>query len=98
VRLAEEVMVDGALHRFFGGAPAAVLVRLVFLSLVVGALMMWLDINPLALIEALEAVSRRVWAMGFDAVREVGRYVAAGALVVVPIWFLARLFSFGASR
>jgi hypothetical protein len=91
-------MADQALHRFFGGSPPGVLVRLVFLSLVVGALMMWLDIDPMALIAALEGVVRRVWAMGFDAVRELGRYAAAGALVVVPIWFLARLFSFGSRR
>jgi hypothetical protein len=91
-------MADHALHRFFGGSPAAVLIRLVFLSLVVGALMVWLDVDPMALIDALETLGRRVWAMGFDAVRELGRYVAAGALVVVPIWFLARLFSFSASR
>jgi hypothetical protein len=91
-------MTDGALTRFFGGAPAAVLVRLAVLSLVVGALMVWLDVDPMAVIDAIDAVGRRIWAMGFDSVRELGRYVAAGALVVVPIWFLARLFSFGASR
>ncbi len=91
-------MSDHAIHRFFGGSPAAVLARLVFLSLVVGAVLIWLDIDPMALWDAVERLGRRIWAMGFDAVRDLGRYFVAGALVVVPIWFLARLFSFGSGR
>ena len=87
-----------ALHRFFGGSPLAVLGRLVFLSLVVGALLMWLDIDPMALLDALNRLAQHLWAMGFDAVRQASRYIAAGALIVVPIWFLARLFSFGRAR
>ncbi len=91
-------MSDPALTRFFGGSPAAVLVRLAFLSLVVGALMVWLDIDPLALVDALDRLARQIWGMGFGAVRDAGRYMAAGALVVVPIWLLARLFAVGGPR
>ena len=85
-------------HRFIGGAPAAVVVRLFIVSLVVGALLVWLDIDPLMLIDALDRLGRHIWGMGFEAVRQLGRYVAAGALVVVPVWLLARLFSAGTSR
>lgn len=91
-------MTDQALHRFFGGSPFAVVIRLIVLSLVVGALLMWLDIDPMAVVDAVERMIRGLWAMGFDALREMGRYIAAGALIVVPIWFLARLFSFGRVR
>ena len=91
-------MPDRALHRFFGGAPAAVVVRLAVLSLVVGALMVWLDIDPMAVVDAVQRFAHHVWGMGFDAVRDLGRYMAAGALVVVPIWLLARLFAMGGPR
>ena len=91
-------MPDPALHRFFGGAPAAVLVRLAVLSLVVGALMVWLDIDPLSLVDAVQRLAQHVWGMGFGALRDLGRYMAAGALVVLPIWLLARLFAVGGPR
>jgi hypothetical protein len=86
------------LNRFLGGAPAVVAVRLLVVSLVVGALLVWLDIDPLSIVDAVERLGQHVWGMGFEAVRELGRYLAAGALIVVPVWFLARLFSVGASR
>ncbi len=80
-----------ALERFLGGPPLAVIVRLLVLSLVVGALLMWIDIRPGEIFRALERLIRHAWMMGFDAVRAVVDYAVAGAIVVVPIWFLLRL-------
>ena len=40
-------MASSALQRFIGGAPTAVFLRLLFVSLVVGALLVWLS-NTLA--------------------------------------------------
>ena len=91
-------MAGNIVHRFFGGSPLAAVVKLAFVSLVVGALLMWLDIEPFALLRAAERLAYRVWAMGFDAIREIGRYLVAGALIVVPIWFVARLFSLRGAR
>lgn len=91
-------MPNTTLHRFFGGAPVAVAVRLAVLSLVVGALMIWLDIDPMSLLDAAERLVDHVWGMGFGALRDLGRYMAAGALVVLPIWFLARLVAMGGPR
>jgi hypothetical protein len=89
---------DTALTRFLGGSPANVFLRLFFLSLIIGALMMWLDIRPADVIEMVTSFFRRVWAMGFDALREFGDYLLAGAVIVVPIWLVSRLFSMGRSR
>ena len=36
---------------------------------------------------------RSIADLGFGAVREVGQWVIAGALVVVPLWLLMRLFA-----
>jgi hypothetical protein len=80
-------------HRLFGGPPLAVLIRLLFVSLVVGAVMMWLGIEPLDVLTLLTDAVHRVWAMGFDALGQIGRYLVAGAAIVVPLWIVARLLS-----
>lgn len=87
-----------ASHRLFGGPPLAVLLRLVFVSLVVGALLMWLDIEPMAVIQGVFRAFERLWAMGFEAFGQAGRYVLAGAVIVVPVWFVIRLLTFRSAR
>jgi hypothetical protein len=84
---------DTALTRFLGGSPVGVFLRLFFLSLVVGAVLMWLDIRPYDVIEAVVRFAHRIWALGFDAIRQLGDYLLAGAIIVVPIWFVSRLLS-----
>lgn len=84
-------MSDNAFYRFLGGHPIKVLLRLVLMSLVVGALLLWLDIRPVQIIEAAQRIGQRIYGMGFEAVREAGQYIMAGAIVVLPIWFLLRL-------
>lgn len=88
----------GALERFLGGSPGAVFVRLFFVSLVVGALLMWFDVRPWDIFRAIERLANRLWALGFDAVREVAAYVLAGAVIVVPVWFVLRLMNYGRAR
>ena len=85
------------LARFLGGPPLSVLARLLMLSLIVGALLMWLEIHPAELIENVERLLRRLWNLGFGAVRVVLEYVIAGAVIVVPIWLVLRLLNLGRS-
>lgn len=85
---------EPALERFLGGSPLAVLVRLIVISLIVGALLMWLDIHPAEIFRSVEYFFHRIWMMGFDAVREVLAYILAGAVIVLPIWFVLRLLNF----
>ena len=81
-------------NRFLGGSPGAVLVRLIFLSLLVGAFMAFLGLTPFGLIDQLTVWLRSIFDLSFDTVRQIGRWVLYGAIVVVPIWLLTRLFSF----
>jgi hypothetical protein len=83
------------LARFLGGPPLSVLARLLMLSLIVGALLMWLDIHPMEVIDSVERLLRRLWNLGFGAVRVIAEYVIAGAVVVIPIWFILRLLNAG---
>jgi hypothetical protein len=81
------------LERFIGGTPAAVFLRLLLISLIVGALLMWLDIRPMDVFNALNRFINRLWNLGFDAIREVLQYVLVGAVIVVPIWLIMRIFN-----
>lgn len=89
---------DTPLIRFLGGTPVNVALRLFFLSLVVGALMMWLDIRPADIVQGVVHFVQRFWGMGFRAVRELATYFVAGAVIVVPIWLVFRLFNMRGPR
>ncbi len=55
---------SGDLERFLGGSPASVFVRLLFLSLIVGFFLVWLDIRP---IDVLIGLRNMVSASGTQA-------------------------------
>lgn len=84
-------MAASPLNRFFGGPPGWVLVRLILLSVVIGVIFSVLGLHPWDLVEAIERALRRIWAMGFDAVREAFAYFLLGAIVVFPVWLVLRL-------
>ena len=78
------------LNRFLGGSPGPVLVKLVFLSLLVGAFLAFLDVTPFELADHLVGWFRSVFDLSFETVREVGRWILYGAVIVVPLWLLSR--------
>jgi hypothetical protein len=41
----------------------------------------------------LRNIVQRFWAAGFDALRDIGEYVLAGAAIVVPLWLALRLLN-----
>ncbi len=81
------------LQRFLGGSPGAVLVKLVFLSLLVGAFMSFFGITPVNLVDGVVGLVRSVLDLGFETFEQVWRWLAYGAVVVVPLWLLSRLLS-----
>ncbi|MGO4389619.1 DUF6460 domain-containing protein [Microvirga sp. 2YAF29] len=80
------------LTRFLGGSPGSVLVKLVFLSLLVGAFMAFLDITPLGLIEGLFDWISSVLDLSLETVQKVGMWALYGAVIVVPLWLISRFF------
>ena len=87
---------DG-LTRFLGGTPLAVAFRLALLSILVGVVLAAIGFDPYNIIRSIELLFRRLWDLGFDAVNWLWRYFLLGAVIVVPVWFLSRLFG-GTSR
>lgn len=83
-------------NRIFGGNPFLVIVRLVVISIIVGVVMSTLNIRPENLIYHMQLIIRRISELGFGIFESAFGYLALGAVVVVPIWFLMRLL--GATR
>jgi hypothetical protein len=82
-----------AIERFLGGTPSNVFVRLLFVSLIVGAFLMWLDVRPVDIYRGLVDTVDHIWNLGFGAIREVADYVLVGAVIVVPVWLVIRLLN-----
>ncbi len=84
---------DTPITRFLGGSPGRVALKLLIISIVVGALLHWGRLSPLSLLRGVETMVRELIGTGWDAVRNLATFALYGALVVVPIWLLARLLA-----
>ncbi|WP_439923290.1 DUF6460 domain-containing protein [Nitrobacter sp. JJSN] len=84
------------LSRFLGGSPLAVAFRLILLSTLVGVMLAAIGFDPWNIVHSVRLLVERVWNLGFDAINGLWRYFLLGAVIVIPIWLLSRLF--GAPR
>ena len=83
---------DG-MYRFLGGSPLMVAFRLILLSILVGVVLAAIGFDPWNILVSIELLFRRIWNLGFDAVNGLWRYFLLGAVIVIPIWLLSRLFA-----
>jgi hypothetical protein len=83
---------DG-LTRFLGGTPLSVAFRLILLSILVGVVLAAIGFDPYNILRSIELLFRRIWDLGYDAINWLWRYFLLGAVIVIPIWFLSRVFS-----
>ena len=88
---------DG-LSRFLGGSPLAVLFRLVLLSILVGVVLAAIGFDPWNILISIRLLFLRLWDLGFDAGNWAWRYFLLGAVIVVPLFLLSRLFGAPRSR
>ena len=88
---------DG-ISRFLGGSPLAVAFRLVLLSILVGVVLAAIGFDPWNILNSIRLLFERLWNLGFDAVNWLWRYFLLGAVIVVPLFVLSRLFSTPRSR
>ncbi|MFD0988236.1 DUF6460 domain-containing protein [Methyloligella solikamskensis] len=79
------------MERFFGGNPALVLLRLAIISLIVGMLLAAFGFSPFEIVESIQRLANYIYNMGFRAIEEFGRYFLLGAVLVFPIWLIARV-------
>jgi len=86
-------MTNQNINRWLGGSPLAVLGRLILICILVGVVLSALGLDPWNIWFSLRRFVLTVWDMGFDAVRWVWGYFLLGAVIVVPVWLLLRLFN-----
>jgi hypothetical protein len=86
-------MADKQIETILGGSPGAVLLKLALGSLLVGVILAAFGMTPWGFFHWLRYVVEELIGTGMDAVRNVAGYVISGALIVVPIWALMRLFA-----
>ena len=82
-----------SLSRFLGGSPLSVAFRLILLSILVGVVLAAIGFDPWNIIYSIRLLFHRIWEFGFDAINWVWRYFLLGAVVVIPIWLIARVVS-----
>lgn len=76
---------------FFGGNPLGVFIRLALISIAVGIVLKALGIDLRNFFDRLNVLLRHLYDLGFGAIEWVFEYMLLGALVVVPIWLVARM-------
>lgn len=74
-----------------GGNPLGVVLRLVLLSIIVGIVLSALGIHPADLIYHIRVLGQRLYHLGLPALDTLWHYFLLGAVVVVPIWIVARI-------
>jgi Family of unknown function (DUF6460) len=98
IRMRDDMITRFIITRFIGGSPLAVAGRLVLLSVLVGVILAALGLDPRDIFRSIQELITRIWDMGFDALRWLWRYFLLGAVLVIPIWFIARLLKAPSER
>lgn len=80
-------------QHLFGQNPRETLIRLIFLSIFVGALMAIFRVTPIELFDIVNETIERLLADHFRLIRDIFRYFVYGAMIVVPIWLVLRLIN-----
>ena len=76
----------------------AVALRLIVVSFVVGFLLETFGFDPATLFDEAVRAARHVIEYGLSDVRQIGRILLTGAMVVVPVWLILRLLDAGRMR
>jgi hypothetical protein len=87
---------DDSLSRFLGGSPLSVAFRLILLSILVGVVLAAIGFDPWNIVASIRRLFNWIYDLGFDAINGLWRYFLLGAVIVVPIWLISRMF--GAPR
>jgi len=91
-------MSNGTVSHFLGGSLPSVLLRLLVVSFVVGLILVGLGFEPESIYENLLHILRRLIEFGLGDIKQIGRILLTGAMVVLPVWLLLRVTSAGRSR
>jgi len=88
------------MDKIFGGSPPAVILKIAIASVCVGLLLAITGMDPMMVWEDAFATIGNVWSLALDWFAWAGKYLIMGAIIVVPIWIVVRLFDmlFGSGK
>jgi hypothetical protein len=86
------------MDKLLGGPLIPTLFKLLVASVIVGILLAFFGIQPVDLWRDFLNTVARVWHMGFDAIDWSIRYILLGAVVVIPVWIVVRLWTYLTTR
>ncbi|MDO8290203.1 MAG: DUF6460 domain-containing protein [Parvibaculum sp.] len=86
------------MNALFGGPILPTLFKLAVASVLVGILLAVFGIQPIDLWRNFADTVAHIWHMGFDAINWSVRYILLGAVVVIPIWIVVRLWTYLVER
>jgi hypothetical protein len=84
-------MADEGLRRFLGGSPLTVIIKLALLSILVGFVLYVFGLDPYDIVDSIRRLIQALYDLGFGAFERLWRFLLLGAIIVVPIWLIARL-------
>ncbi|MBO0662267.1 DUF6460 domain-containing protein [Jiella sp. MQZ9-1] len=84
-----------SIHRFLGGSPIGVAVRLILISILVGFILSWLHWNPHDIIQWVVRTIQWAWHSLFGSVEKAVYYFLLGAAIVVPVFIISRVLKMG---
>jgi hypothetical protein len=87
-----------SMERFFGGSPVTVILQLAIASVIIGVVLHFFGFNPENLYDAILRLWDWINWLGLDTLKRIGRYLLLGAIIVVPLWLVARVFSYFGPR
>ena len=85
-------------RRLLGDTVGRTIVKLVVVSLIVGAVMSVFGLAPLDVWFGLRDFVVSVWNSGWAALGRFGDWLILGASIVIPVFILARLLSYRSER
>lgn len=84
-----------AINRFLGDTPLRVALKLIVVSFLVGIVMATFGWSAWDVVERIRDFVEGLWNMGFAAIYRFWGYFLLGAAVVVPIFIILRVLSYG---
>lgn len=85
-------------RHFIGGRIDTVLIKLLVFSIVLGGFLSFFEVNPYDFWVHLKELAVRIYNMGFGAFEWLLQFVLLGAVIVIPLWFLGRIWKLYVSR
>ncbi|EJF88464.1 hypothetical protein ME1_00635 [Bartonella vinsonii subsp. arupensis OK-94-513] len=83
---------SNSFHTFLGGTLGRVAIKLLTISLLVGIVLNFLGWTPRSLMRTITEFFRSLWETGFITLTNFFHMTMMGAIIVVPIFLLLRIF------